>query len=63
MDATATPRGISLAVGELGARGRPINAPPSVGVLPCREPLNQTLSLLLANRHGRFEIAGFHYEN
>jgi len=25
MDATATPRGISLAVGELGARGRPIN--------------------------------------
>ena len=23
MDATATPRGISLAVGELGARGRP----------------------------------------
>ena len=25
MDAAATPRGISLAVGELGARGRPIN--------------------------------------
>ena len=35
--------------------------PPSVGVLPCREP-PQTLSLLLANRHGRFEIADFHYE-
>ena len=26
-------------------------------------PLKRSPSFLLANRHGRFEIAGFHYEN
>ena len=39
-----------------------VTTDPPLGRCPCREP-PQTLSLLLANRHGRFEIAGFHYEN
>ena len=39
-----------------------VTTDPPLGRCPCREP-PETLSLLLANRHGRFEIAGFHYEN
>ena len=39
-----------------------VTTDPPLGRCPCREP-PQTLSLLLANRHGRFEIADFHYEN
>ena len=40
-----------------------VTTDPPLGRCPCREPLKRSLSLLLANRHGRFEIADFHYEN
>ena len=59
MDATATPRGISLAVGELGARGRPINKQCKDGTPPPPHRDFKERSVVLAVTHPRASTTSY----